>query len=137
MPMMTRAGIAIATFSVNRVLISCEVSDSDFPIASSSGAWLNHTTKVTKNASQLRGRMLILPVKDNKVKRSLDMVGSGPFSRRKKKALMTAANLKSADSDKRLCLCVREPLNNTPTRHSGEGRSPAIQVLAGSPRARG
>src|SRR5690606_20451908 len=60
------------------VFSSAEVSPSDWPMACSSGAWLNHTTKVMKNTSQLRCSTFILPVNENRLNSVADM----PLSKR-------------------------------------------------------
>jgi hypothetical protein len=63
--MMMRAGMVSATFKISMVLISELLMPSVLAIASIKGAWLNHITKLMKNASQVICRTLVFPEKAN------------------------------------------------------------------------
>jgi hypothetical protein len=62
-----------ATFKMRRVLISSVVSPRLVFTICSSGAKLNHTTKVMKKAIQLRCKTFILPVNENSENFELSM----------------------------------------------------------------
>lgn len=66
MPIMIRAGIVSATFKINKVFICWSDKPNDSCIAINKGAWLNQTRNVTKNASHVRCKILVLPLKVNK-----------------------------------------------------------------------
>jgi hypothetical protein len=68
MPMMIRAGMVKATLRISKVFICAILMSNDLAIEASSGAWLNQTTKVIKNAIQLKWSIFIFPVKANKLK---------------------------------------------------------------------
>ena len=65
-PITIRAGIVSATLRINSVFTCCSVNPNVVCIASSKGAWLNHTIKVIKNAIHVRCKILVLPTNDNK-----------------------------------------------------------------------
>jgi len=67
MPTMMRAGIVSATFNINSVLTSCVLSPNVSRQTAINGAWLNHTIKLMKNATQVRCRVRVLPLKEKRL----------------------------------------------------------------------
>ena len=59
-------GIVSATLRIKIVLISSSVRCSVSLMSNINGAWLNQTTKVRKNANQVKCRILIFPVKEKR-----------------------------------------------------------------------
>jgi len=67
MPVTIRAGIVKATFKISNILASMSVKPILAFIIDISGAWLNQTRKVMKNANQVLCRILDRPWKDKKL----------------------------------------------------------------------
>ena len=62
MPITIRAGIVRATFKIISDLSWALVRSNDSFINTNKGAWLNHTKKEMKNATQVMCSVLILPL---------------------------------------------------------------------------
>ncbi len=61
MPTTIRAGMVNDTFKINNALTSCSLSPKTSRMVASNGAWLNHTKKLMKKATQVRCKTFVLP----------------------------------------------------------------------------
>ena len=71
MPTKIRAGMVSATLRMSKAATSCLLRPKLSRIAAIKGAWLNHTTKLTKNATQLKCKMRIRGARLKNGKRGL------------------------------------------------------------------